>query len=398
MATNLVTQVLSFLTPDLIARIAAALGLDRGKADSAISAAVPGLLAALGGVAAQPGGAQRLAETVRQQNAGLGDIAGMIASGRQSALADEGAQTLSSLLGPREESALAAAVGKFANVNPGTSTALIGMLAPIVMGSLKQAGGSTSGNTIANLLAGQKDSISAALPSGFRGMLDDAGLLDSIKGPARTAASTAYATAGAGQRAATQAASTSRDWLYWLVPLAAAAAVLFYVMRPADRAAEEIAAAGQSAAEDAAASVEDTGQSVATGVQDAATDAAAGVQTAAADAAAGAQSIVVDGLDIGEEVTDGIGSLNAALSGITDAASAETVLPKLQEITGQFDAVSGQFDKMSAEQKTVLAGLINQALPTLNELIDKVLAIPGVAAVAGPQLESLKTKLAAMAA
>ena len=53
MAINLVSLVMQFLTPDMIGRIASALGLDRNNTQTAIGAAVPGLLAALSGVAAQ---------------------------------------------------------------------------------------------------------------------------------------------------------------------------------------------------------------------------------------------------------------------------------------------------------------------------------------------------------
>jgi hypothetical protein len=51
---------MQFLTPDMIGRIAAALGLDRNMVQSAIGAAVPALLAAFTGAAAKPGGAQNL--------------------------------------------------------------------------------------------------------------------------------------------------------------------------------------------------------------------------------------------------------------------------------------------------------------------------------------------------
>ena len=47
MATNLVSIIMSFLTPDMIGRIASMLGLDRNDTSSAIEAGVPGLLAAL---------------------------------------------------------------------------------------------------------------------------------------------------------------------------------------------------------------------------------------------------------------------------------------------------------------------------------------------------------------
>jgi Bacterial protein of unknown function (DUF937) len=59
MATNLVSLVMQSLTPDMVGRIATALGFDRNKIESAISSAVPELLAAFNGVATQPGGAQK---------------------------------------------------------------------------------------------------------------------------------------------------------------------------------------------------------------------------------------------------------------------------------------------------------------------------------------------------
>jgi hypothetical protein len=45
-AINLVSLVMQFLTPDMIGRIATALGLDRNVAQTAIGALVPALLAA----------------------------------------------------------------------------------------------------------------------------------------------------------------------------------------------------------------------------------------------------------------------------------------------------------------------------------------------------------------
>ena len=57
MATNLVSLVMQFLTPEMIGRVATALGLDRTLVQSAIGAAIPGLLAGFSGIATQPGGA-----------------------------------------------------------------------------------------------------------------------------------------------------------------------------------------------------------------------------------------------------------------------------------------------------------------------------------------------------
>jgi hypothetical protein len=116
MAVNLVALIMQFLTPDMIGRIASALGLDRNNTQTAIGAAVPGLLAGLSGVAAQPGGAQRIADAARQQAGALGSFASMIGAAGQASLIEKGSQMLSSLLGGRDQTALAGAVGKYAGL------------------------------------------------------------------------------------------------------------------------------------------------------------------------------------------------------------------------------------------------------------------------------------------
>ena len=70
MAANLVSVVMQFLTPDMIAKIASALGLDRTVAQKAIGGAVPALLASLADVASTPNGARQLTNTLAQQQAG----------------------------------------------------------------------------------------------------------------------------------------------------------------------------------------------------------------------------------------------------------------------------------------------------------------------------------------
>src|SRR5215468_10088055 len=205
MAVNLVSLITQFLTPDMIGRIASALGLDRTNTQTAIAAAVPGLLAGLSGVAAQPGGAQKLIEAVRQQTGALGSFANMIGAAGQSSLIEKGSQILSSLLGGRDQTALAGAVGKYAGLGQNASGSLLGVLAPIVMGTIGQQQGTRSldANGIANLLASQKDNIAAALPAGFSNLLGGTGLLDALGGATQAARA-------AGSEAARAAASTAR--------------------------------------------------------------------------------------------------------------------------------------------------------------------------------------------
>src|SRR6516162_5384550 len=154
MATNLVLLVMQFLTPDMVGRIATALGFDRNKAQSAISGAVPALLAAFNDVATQPGGAQKLADAARQQTGSLGNFASALAAGGQSSLLDKGSLLLSSLVGGQNQNALIGAIARFTGLGQGASGSLLGMLAPIVMGTIGQhqsAAGALDANSIARL-------------------------------------------------------------------------------------------------------------------------------------------------------------------------------------------------------------------------------------------------------
>ena len=62
------------------------------------------------------------------------------------------------------------------------------------------------------------------------------------------------------------------------------------------------------------------------------------------------------------------------------------------------DRVRGLLGQLSVEQRKVLAGLIRPVMPRLDDLFDKVLAIPGVIAVLKPTIDTLKADLVALAA
>jgi len=111
-----------------------------------------------------------------------------------------------------------------------------------------------------------------------------------------------------------------------------------------------------------------------------------------------AQNLMVGGLDIGKQVTDSVATLRTTLNGVTDATSAQAALPKLREVTAQIDKVDGMIGQLSSEQRKFLAGLVNPVMPTLNQLFDKVLAIPGVAELLKPAIDTLKVKLSALVA
>ena len=365
MATNLVSLAMQFLTPDMVGRIATALGFDRNKVQSAISGAVPALLAAFNDVATQPGGAQKLADAARQQTGSFGNLASLLAAGDQSSLLDKGSQLLSSLVSGQNQNALIGAISKFTGLGQGASGSLLEMLAPIVMGTIGQhqsAAGALNANGIANLFASQKDNIAAALPSGFDKLLSGTGLLSSLGDAARTATaagseatrtatSATRAVGDTGQRAASAAAASS-NWLYWLVPIAAAVALaVFFAARPT----EQVVQQGMKQAE----------------------------------------NLVPGGADIGKQISTSIASVRTTLDGVSDVASAQAALPKLQEVTAQIVKTGGAVGQLTAEQRKAIAAVINPLMPAVNQVCDKVLAIPGVAEVLKPSVDTLKARLTA---
>ena len=365
MATNLVSLAMQFLTPDMVGRIATSLGFDRNKVQSAISGAVPALLAAFNDVATQPGGAQKLADAARQQTGSFGNLARVLAAGDQSSLLDKGSQLLSSLVSGQNQNALIGAITKFTGLGQGASGSLLEMLAPIVMGTIGQhqsAAGALNANGIANLFASQKDNIAAALPSGFDKLLSGTGLLSSLGDAARTATaagseatrtatSATRAVGDTGQRAASAAAASS-NWLYWLVPIAAAVALaVFFAARPT----EQVVQQGMKQAE----------------------------------------NLVPGGADIGKQISTSIASVRTTLDGVSDVASAQAALPKLQEVTAQIVKTGGAVGQLTAEQRKAIAAVINPLMPAVNQVCDKVLAIPGVAEVLKPSVDTLKARLTA---
>ena len=96
---NLVSVVMQSLTPDMIAKIASALGLDRDVAQKAIAGAIPALLASFADVASSPHGARQLTNTLTQQSTSLESFKNLIGGSGHNSLAETGSSMLSGLFG-----------------------------------------------------------------------------------------------------------------------------------------------------------------------------------------------------------------------------------------------------------------------------------------------------------
>jgi type II secretory pathway pseudopilin PulG len=114
---------------------------------------------------------------------------------------------------------------------------------------------------------------------------------------------------------------------------------------------------------------------------------------AAQEGADKVSSLVVDGVDLGKEIGTELDNLKTSLEGITDKASAEAALPKLEELKSQMEGWGKAVEQLPADGKTALAGTISASLPTLESLAAKLDSIEGVGPVIKPTLDDILASL-----
>ena len=144
----------------------------------------------------------------------------------------------------------------------------------------------------------------------------------------------------------------------------------------AEQATEQAAEATQEAAQGAA----DTAAGAAAGAEETLTEA----QTAA---------LTVGDVNVGEQLTDVMQNTEETLQGVTDAASAEAAVPKLNDINTQLQKISGTVEQLPADAKKVLADVLGERVTELKVLADKLAGQAGVGDVVKPALEPIIAKL-----
>lgn len=374
---NLMSLAMNFITPSIVSRIASALGVESKIAQMAISAALPSILAAIVGKSAKPDGLSQLTSMLGQQDSGmLSNLAGMIGGSDQSKLVGAGSTMLGSLLGNSTLGTLAGAVGKFSGMGDSPTKSLLGMLAPVAMGTLaqqqKSQGLDASG--LARMLMGQKENIANAMPSGFSDLLSGTGLLEGFPKPslsnvvgdaARTvggaAAGYASSAAGAARTVAHDVGSTVKHataptasglpgWLTWGALLAALLGA-FYLFGPG------------------------SGRKV----------------------AAPPARVVHNNVDLVPQMASIYKGMSDTLGGVRDQASAQAALPRLQETAKQLDTLNGLAGQMPPAVRGDLAKLMQSYAGPAQSLIDTALKTAGVPGILQPILTQIINRVLGLA-
>ena len=367
MATSLVSQIVEALGPTIVARIASSLGFDQSSTQKAINAAVPGLLAALIAMVSKPQGASKLADVVAKQPPGvLSSLADVIGGAGQKAFIDKGSNTLSSLLGGPIVSSLASGLGRYAGIGEAGSKSLLGLLGPAALGVLghaqRERGLDASG--LASLLTSQKDEVVAAMPSGFSKYLSDAGILDDV-----TTRPAKYAS-----RAPEPSTKSAWPWLLGALALLGAGLLAWQLFSGRER---QVVEAPSPKVE--APAPEITGEAPYVGLLNK------------------LRGIKVGDIDVGELATSAVNDLQSSVAGIKDEATAQAALPGLTKASSEFDQLSGLLGQLSPEARKTVTEIFAAIKPNLDQLLDRVLGIPGVGAIIKPAVDAIRAKLDSLA-
>lgn len=359
---NIVSTILNMIAPAILDKLAASLGISTTTAKSALAAAIPAVLGAMGSKASSDVGARALFDAVSKADTGaMGDLGATLTGASGADFMKGGLGSLTSLLGDNALTGLTGAISKQAGLGAAATSSIVGLAGQLAMGQLAKSvtGGGLNASSLAGLLSSQQGNIASALPAGLGSALSSAGVLGGdFAGQASRAVNDAARTASAATaQAASAAKKTGTNWLAWIIPLIVIAAAAWYFL----------GGMGHS------------------------------VKEAAEQAAGSATALVVDGVDVNAQLTTAFDGLKTTLGGITDAASAQAALPKLQEAVTSVDGLTAMAAKLTPTQRTMLSGLITTALPTLKELIAKVLAIPGVGDIVKPTADALMAKVEALA-
>ena len=251
MSLNLLDLVKDQVTGALVKQASGFLGESESGIAKALGGIMPTLLGSTIEKAAKPEGAGGLMDLIGGLDLdGLGDIAGLFGGGQEkvNGLMNSGGGILDMLMG-NKTSGIVDLIAGMAGLKSSTSSSLLKMAAPLLMGLIgKQIKGKGLG-ALTDLLMGQKSHVANALPSGV-GSLLGLSSLGNLGNAAKSAANEVTETAGGGM-----------GWLKWALPLLLIAGLGWWWSNgnSAKKAAEEMAAKAQmqadslkSAAEEAA--------------------------------------------------------------------------------------------------------------------------------------------------
>lgn len=430
MSFNILDTMKDHLTDQVMARIGDVIGSDAGQTTNALSGALPGLFSSFSEIGSKELGAEALFAAVDDQDDSiLGSLGNFLEGDNASKVANSGASLLGSVLGNDNLGSLVGAVSKLSGLGSGSSSSLLGMLAPIALGVIKRKllgdGGFDVGSMM-QLLTGQKQNIQAALPHGF--MQNTGGQIETENVEPVTVTDKVSSSYTATEEDETSLFAKLIPWLMLLLGLL----ILYFLFsgksgdeevvekqtsqtetiersapktpeqrqpavnektvapEPAEKAAEPSQAAPEPSQEASEPAQENT---PATEAPSTPTETPETSKPSDASPTTEAASPESSSINVTNELRNNLSSITQSLSGIKDIESAKAALPAIDAANTSIAKMTNMRDAVPAPAKGAIANLISSALPQLQVLSDKANAIPGVGDVINPALNVLAENL-----
>lgn len=173
MSINLLDMLKDQVGGQLAKHAGSFLGESESNVTSALGGVFPAILGSVINKSSEPEGASGIMDMIGGLDMGmLGDIGGLFGGGASSVngLLNSGGGLLDGLFG-NKLGGVVDMISKISGLKSGSSSSLLKMAAPFVIGLIgKQIKGKGIG-FLTDMLSGQKESVSAAMPSGFGDML-----------------------------------------------------------------------------------------------------------------------------------------------------------------------------------------------------------------------------------
>ncbi len=367
---NLMNMLMKFATPAIAAKVAGMLGVNSGVAQKLIAAAVPMVMSAILGASKKPAGADAFGTALGKLGSNPLESLGETLDSDPGRAASTGGDLLSGILGGGTLGTMASKLAGYGGVDQDKASSLLGLAGSLAMGGIGKAAQEQNLDAAGALrmLENQKGDIAAALPADFAKMLEGTGLLDGL-GNAAPAATKPAAAAAAPRVTPTPPPAKKSGWMRW-VWVALALALLAWLLPRFFGGEPEVVEVPV----------------VETPVVEApVVEAPAAVETAA-------------DVDYVGTIGDALTRLTGTLTGVTDAASAESALPTLEEVNAALATAQGAAESMPAESRTAIQAAVAAALPTITEQADRILAESGLSSVLKPVIDGILEKLQAFAA
>ncbi|MBK6390205.1 MAG: DUF937 domain-containing protein [Saprospiraceae bacterium] len=248
MAINLLEMLQSQIGGELASQASKFLGESESNTSKAVGSILPTLLGSLAGKGSSESGARGILDFIKTNNIDgsiLSNLGGLFSGGQGTdSLLNAGGGILKFLVGDKLGS-IVDVISNVAGVKTGSSSSLLKMAAPLLMGFVGKYIKEKSIDALGlkNLLGGQRDFISKGVPSA----------LSSVLGLASTAGNTASTaskmTSGGGS---SNTSGGGNNMLKWLLPLLLLGALAYFLGRKGCSNSMESPAAAVTATMDAA--------------------------------------------------------------------------------------------------------------------------------------------------